>query len=151
MQEDLLARAIAIAAEAHRGQQDKAGEPYILHPLRVMMSVEGAEARMVAVLHDVVEDGPGWTLARLREEGIPEAVVVAVEALSKRPAEEGSDEGYFAFVRRVASNPVARIVKLADLRDNLDQTRIQAPTARDGERMARYEEALRLLDGGGRV
>lgn len=146
---DLLARAVAIAAEAHAGQLDKAGQPYILHPLRVMLRVTGADAQMAAALHDVVEDGPGMTLDRLRAEGFPARVVEAVEALTKRPEEMGSDEGYFAFVRRASAHPVARAVKRADLEDNLDLTRLQAPTSRDVARMERYRRALAMLEESG--
>ena len=74
-----LERAIRIAVEAHAGQIDKANEPYILHPLRVMFDVEGEVARMVAVLHDVVEDNEGWTFERLREEGFSPAIIEALD------------------------------------------------------------------------
>ncbi len=74
-----LERAIQIAVEAHAGQIDKANEPYILHPLRVMFGVEGEVARMAAVLYDVVEDYEGWTFERLREEGFSPAIIKALE------------------------------------------------------------------------
>lgn len=135
-----LERALVIAAEAHAGQQDKAGEPYILHPLRVMQAGTTPETRIVGVLHDVVEDSP-WTLEDLRREGFPDVIIDAVDALTRR---EGED--YFDFVRRAAAHPVGRHVKLADLRDNLDMSRIPSPTRRDQERIARYQKALRLLD-----
>lgn len=134
-----LERAIALAAEAHAGQQDKVGEAYILHPLRVMLAVGSPDERIVGVLHDVVEDTP-WTLEGLRAEGFSAEVVDAVDALSRR---EGED--YFDFVLRAGANPLARPVKLADLRDNLDMTRIAAPSQRDYERCERYRKALALL------
>lgn len=134
-----LERAIALAAEAHAGQQDKVGEAYILHPLRVMLAVGSPGERIVGVLHDVVEDTP-WTLEGLRAEGFSAEVVDAVDALSRR---EGED--YFDFVLRAGANPLARPVKLADLRDNLDMTRIAAPSQRDYERCERYRKALALL------
>lgn len=81
-----LERAIVIASLAHAKQADKAGAPYILHPLRVMLSVRGEEERIAAVLHDVVEDTP-WTLEALREQGFSDAVVSAVDALTRRPSE----------------------------------------------------------------
>jgi (p)ppGpp synthase/HD superfamily hydrolase len=135
-----LERAIAIAAMAHQGQVDKARMPYVLHPLRMMLSVDTPEARMAAVLHDVVEDTP-VTLKRLRAEGFPEAVIEAVEALTKR---EGED--YEAFIRRVAPNPIARQVKLADLRDNSDLSRIAQPTEKDRQRLERYQAAIQYLE-----
>jgi (p)ppGpp synthase/HD superfamily hydrolase len=119
---------------------DKAGAPYILHPLRMMLSVRSPEARMAAVLHDVVED-TSVTLEQLRAEGFPEAVLVAVAALTKR---EGED--YEAFIRRVAADPIAREVKLADLRDNADLSRIADPTEKDWARIEKYRSAIEYLE-----
>jgi (p)ppGpp synthase/HD superfamily hydrolase len=119
---------------------DKAGETYIIHPLRVMLRLRGSEARIVAVLHDVVEDTE-WTLERLREAGFSEVEVTAVDHLTRR---EGED--YFDFVRRAASNPLARAVKRADLLENSDISRLGAITARDRERLAKYAKALAILD-----
>jgi len=84
-----LKRAIEIAAQAHAGQVDKAGAPYIQNPLRVMLSLSAPAQRISAVLHDVVEDAKekGWTLERLREEGFDDEVVGAIEALTKRDGE----------------------------------------------------------------
>ena len=135
-----LERAIEIAARAHAGQVDKAGAPYILHPLRMMLSVESLEARMAAVLHDVVEDCD-VTLEQLRAEGFPASVIEAVEALTKH---EGED--YEAFIRRVAPNVLARQVKLADLRDNSDLSRIANPTEKDRLRIEKYQRAIRSLE-----
>lgn len=134
-----LERAIAIAAMAHEGQVDKAGMPYVLHPLRMMLAVDTAEARMAAVLHAVVED-TAVTLEQLRAEGFPDAVIEAVEALTKRDSED-----YDAFIRRVAPNPIARKVKLADLRDNSDLTRIAQPAEKDRQRIERYQRAIEYL------
>ena len=134
-----LEDAIALAALAHKGQQDKADAPYILHPIRVMLRVRSEEERMAAILHDVVEDSE-HTLGSLRAMGYPEAVVEAVECVTKR---EG--ESYEAFIERAATNPIARRVKIADLEDNLDLTRIKDPAVRDHERMERYRKALARL------
>ncbi len=134
-----LEDAIALAALAHRGQVDKAGAPYILHPLRMLVRVTGEHERMAAVLHDVVEDTP-HTLDDLRRRGCPEAVVEAVDCLTRRDGET-----YDEFLRRLLPNPVARRVKLADLEDNLDLSRIAQPTERDFERMERYRAAVVLL------
>jgi (p)ppGpp synthase/HD superfamily hydrolase len=140
-----LSRAIEIAREAHAGQVDKAGAPYITHPLRLMAAVAaaGEEAQMAAVLHDVVEDGGAdWPLERLRAEGFSEAVLRAVEALTKR---EG--EAYPDFIRRAAEDSLARLVKRADLLDNLDLSRIENPTERDFDRIEKkYRPALAYLD-----
>jgi (p)ppGpp synthase/HD superfamily hydrolase len=137
-----LERAIALAAQAHEGQVDKAGAPYILHPLRMMLSVDTPEARVAAVLHDVVEDTP-VSLEELRVEGFSEAVIGAVEALTKRPEEE---DDYDAFIRRVAPNPLARQVKLADLRDNCDVSRIAQPREKDWRRIEKYKRAIQYLE-----
>jgi (p)ppGpp synthase/HD superfamily hydrolase len=137
-----LERAVAIAAEAHAGQVDKAGSPYLLHPLRMMLSVGAREAQIVAVLHDVCEDCPGWTLDRLRSEGFSEDILAAIDAVTKR---EG--EGYFDFVRRAAADPIARSVKLADLRDNCDLARIASPTEADLRRIEKYRQAIALIGG----
>jgi (p)ppGpp synthase/HD superfamily hydrolase len=141
-----LHRAIEIAAEAHRHQTDKAGAPYILHPLRVMSAMTTEEERIVAVLHDVVEDGPGWTFERLEAEGFSASVMNALRLVTKLPEDEGKDtDTYLRFVRRTKQNPVARRVKTADIRDNLDATRLQELTEKDRLRMNRYLAALREL------
>lgn len=137
-----LERAIQIAVEAHKGQKDKAVEPYILHPLRVMFGVTGEEARIVAVLHDVVEDCDGWTFERLENEGFAPAVIDAVASVTKRPEEESD---YIGFIMRAGENEIGRRVKISDLKDNLDLTRIAAPAQRDYDRIRRYEEALVYL------
>lgn len=135
-----LERAIEIAVEAHAGQVDRNGAPYILHPLRVMAQMESNEERIVAVLHDVVEDNPAWSFARLREEGFGEAVMVALEHVTKR---EG--EAYADFVGRSAQRPLARRVKLADLRDNMDIRRLDELDDRAVERLRRYLAAWHFL------
>lgn len=134
-----LERAVAIAAQAHEGQVDKGGQPYILHPLRVMMAVE-PEDRIAAVLHDVMEDCPHWTVQGLRNEGFGESAIEALVALTR-----GSDEGYNAFIRRAGANPMARRVKLADLSDNMNLSRIAKPTLADCRRVDKYERATATL------
>ncbi len=131
--------AIALAVQAHRGQKDRAGAPYILHPLRMMFRVETDAEKMAAVLHDVVED-TGWTLDDLRAEGFPEEVVAAVDHLTRR-----EEESYEEFVIRAAGHPVARRVKIADLEDNMDVRRMGTVTEKDGDRLTRYHRAWRSL------
>jgi (p)ppGpp synthase/HD superfamily hydrolase len=144
-----LEKAIMIAVDAHKGQRDKAGAPYILHPLRVMQSLETDLERIVGVLHDVVEDGPGWTFQRLEQEGFNYDVIDALRLVTKRPEDEGNDiELYLHFVRRSLSNAVARRVKMADIRDNLDVTRLGEITDRDVARLKKYSLALRTLQIG---
>jgi (p)ppGpp synthase/HD superfamily hydrolase len=132
---DLLERAIQLAVKAHAGQKDRYGAPYILHPLRVMQRVNSVPEKIVAVLHDVVED-TSWSLDELAREGFPKKIVTAIDCLTKR---EGED--YEAFVRRSASNPLARRVKLADLEDNMDLRRMNAVTEKDVPRLAKYLKA----------
>lgn len=136
-----LERAIEIAAAAHGGQVDKGGEPYILHPLRVMFRMQTAEERITAVLHDVVEDSV-WTLDRLREEGFSCAVVDALEALTKRLGEDRLSAAH-----RAAANRLARIVKLADNAENTDPTRLRrALTPQDLMRLEEYRAVRRILE-----
>jgi (p)ppGpp synthase/HD superfamily hydrolase len=136
-----LERAIAIAAEGHAGQVDKAGAPYVLHPLRMMLRMTSNDDRIVAVLHDVCEDCPGWTLDRLRAEGFPEHIVEALWSVTKRDGED-----YESFVRRAAANRIGRRVKLADLHDNCDLSRIAAPSDRDLQRIDKYRRAIDLIE-----
>ena len=139
-----LEDAVILAAESHRGQRDKGGQPYILHPLRVMHRLgpdASPEARMAALLHDVVEDGD-VSLAELARRGFPAAVVAAVDSLTKRPEEEGD---YFAAIARAGADPIARQVKIADLTDNLDLTRMTADSPGDVARVEKYRKALKML------
>jgi len=134
-----LERAIEIAARAHAGQVDKAGDPYVLHPLRLMLAVRDPFERMAAVLHDVVED-TDITLNDLKVENFPAEVLAAVECLTKQPGESRLDAA-----SRAAKNPIACAVKLADVADNMDLGRIANPTERDFSRIREYEQVRALL------
>lgn len=138
-----IERAIALAALAHVGQVDKAGAPYILHPLRVMLRLEGMEERIVAVLHDVVEDSD-WTLERLRNEGFSEIILQAIDAVSRRP-----DEDYNEFIVRASKNSIGSRVKLADLEDNSDLSRLTEVTDRDLARLRKYQRGIAILQATG--
>lgn len=135
-----IERAIAIAAEAHEGQIDKAGAPYVFHPLRLMMRMATIEERIVAVLHDVVEDS-AITFEDLEKEGFSTAVLEALESVTRRPS-----ENYDKFVLRAAANPIGRRVKLIDLEDNCDLSRISAPTERDFSRIEKYRRAIATIN-----
>ena len=137
----LLERAILLAVQAHRGQVDRSGAPYILHPLRVMFRVETENERIAAVLHDVVED-TDWTLDGLRAEGFPEEIVQAVDCLTRREGESYDDR-----VARAAAHPIARRVKLADLEDNMDARRLTRWCEEDAARFERYHRAWRFITG----
>jgi (p)ppGpp synthase/HD superfamily hydrolase len=142
---EALERAIEIAVRAHSGQRYPAREgergPYVLHLFRVMLAVEGWEARSAAVLHDVIEDTP-VTAAQLREQRIPVRIVDAVVALTHR-----EEDTYEAYIEALAPNDLARQVKLADLADNLATNLAMPPTPENEARIARYEAAIARLGG----
>jgi (p)ppGpp synthase/HD superfamily hydrolase len=136
----MLDKAILIAAQAHLGQKDKYGAPYILHPLRMMLRFKSEAEMIVAALHDVIEDNPDWTFERLRAEGFSAEIIEAVDHLTRR-----EEESYEEFVDRAQQNPLARQVKLADLEDNMDLKRIKNLTEKDKERLATYHKAWSKL------
>jgi (p)ppGpp synthase/HD superfamily hydrolase len=136
---ELLEKAIEIAVTAHRGQKDRHGAPYILHPLRVMARVDTVPEKIVAILHDVVED-TNWTFESLRQEGFPEKLLAALRCVTKQ-----QDEAYEAFVERSASDPIARRVKLADLEDNMDVRRLPELKEAELKRLAKYRAAWERL------
>ena len=135
-----LEKAIQIAVEAHAGTKDKGGKAYILHPISVMMRVETEEEKIVAILHDVVED-TDWTFDALRKEGFSETVIEALETVTKYSEEEDYDD----FIQRSLKNDIGRKVKIADLRENLDVTRIGELYPKDIERINKYKRALQTL------
>jgi hypothetical protein len=134
-----LEDAILLAVEAHRGQTEKTGTPYILHPLRVMFRLESEADRIVGVLHDLIED-TRYTLQDLRSMGYPEPLLQALDCLTRREMET-----YEEFITRIRINPLARRVKLADLEDNMDVRRLPALTDKDAERLKKYLNAWTLL------
>ena len=134
-----IERAIEIASSSHAGQIDKAGQPYIFHPLRVMLRVNSEHEQMAAVLHDVVED-TSITIDDLAREGFPIEVLRAIAALTKLPGETRLEAA-----ARAAADPVARKVKLADNAENMDLSRIPNPTDKDYARCREYEEVRELL------
>lgn len=137
-----LERAIEIAARTHAGQVDKGGAPYILHPLRVMLRVAPGAQQIVAVLHDVVEDSD-ISFEDLEQEGFSAEVINGLRAVTKV---EG--ESYEDFVARAALDPVGKKVKLADLMENSDLSRIAEPSQKDLERVEKYGRAIRYLMAG---
>ena len=136
-----LHAALAIAREAHAGAVDKAGRPYIEHIERVVARLGGEEERIVAALHDVVEDtdlGP----EELRAAGLPERMLEAVLALTRRDGESYED-----FVARAATDPLARAVKRADVLDNSDEKRLRELPRDQRDRLrSKYSGALAALD-----
>lgn len=139
----MIEEALRIATEAHAGQLDKAGQPYILHPLRVMAACDGdLNAQMAAILHDVAEDCPDWPIARIRAYGFPAEVIAALELLT-----HAKDEPYQAYIERIKPNALATKVKLADLADNMNLTRVKNPTQKDYDRLEKYKAARAFLLG----
>ena len=136
----ILDRAKAIATSAHEGQVDKAGKPYIEHPMRVMNMGKTVEEKIAGVLHDVVEDSD-WTFEMLEKEGIPKDVMDALRCVTKL----SEDEDYDHFIERVKTNPLAVKVKLNDLKDNMDITRLGEVTEKDLARLNKYIRAYRQL------
>ncbi len=135
-----LEQAIHIACEAHAGQTDKAGAPYVLHPLRVMFSVDTDEERIVAVLHDTVEDSEDVDLHSLKDAGFSETILTAIDCLTKRDG-----EAYDVFIDRLINNPIARSVKLADIEDNMNIRRMDELAETDLARLGRYHRAWKKL------
>ena len=137
----MLGKAIALASEVHKEQTDKAGKPYILHPIRMMMRLrtEDEELMAIAILHDVVEDST-ITLEDLAKMGFSSRILLGVEGLTRR-----GDEDYEAFIKRAALNPDSKRVKLEDLRDNSDITRLKGLRKKDFDRMEKYHKAYVYL------
>jgi len=134
-----LVQALEIAVRAHGDTLDKSGQPYILHPLRVMLAQDTDEGRIAGVLHDVVEDTE-VTLDDLRDVGIPGSVLEAIALLT-----HDDDTPYEQYVERLKPNPLARSVKLADLRDNMDVLRLPDFTQKDLQRLGKYRRAYEFL------
>lgn len=134
-----LQRAIEIAVHAHRDQTTKDGQPYVLHPITLMMRVDSEVEKIAAVLHDVVEDTQ-TTLDDLKSEGFSDEVIAVIDLLT-HPEELSYDD----YIDRLAANPIARKVKLADLGHNMEITRIPDPGPKDFERLEKYHRIWKKL------
>lgn len=125
---------------AHGGKKDKEGEPYILHPIRVASQMESKEAKIVALLHDVLEDS-SITSGNLKDIGFSDEIIHAVLAITRKKS-----QSYSAYLKQVASNPLARIVKIADIRDNMSPKRLNKLDRVTQNRLSnKYEKAIRYL------
>ena len=131
--------ALELAKAAHKGQKDKAGNDYILHPIYVAGQMETDAEKSVAYLHDVVED-TDVTFKHLRGMGFSDEIVEAVEAITKRKGEL-----YDEYIKRVSCNPLARKVKLADMKHNSDISRFKHPTEEDYARCKKYQNKINPL------
>jgi len=135
----MLEKAIQIAIEAHQGQTDRAGASYILHLIRVMNAGQTKNEKICGILHDLVEDTP-WTFEALRKEGFSEEVISALVCVTKQP-----NEPYTQFIERIKKNSLAVKVKLNDLKDNMDITRLTFITEEDTQRLNKYLKAYHSL------
>lgn len=137
---NLIEKSLHIALNAHAGQTDRGGTPYILHPLRLMNQMETENEKATALLHDVVEDSD-YTFEDLREENIPGEMITAIQCLTKN-----EDESYDQFIGRCVGNELARKVKMADIRDNLNVLRLDELDEEDLKRVVKYHRAGKRLD-----
>ena len=136
-----LQRAIEIALEAHKGALDKGGNPYILHPLRLMLQMDSEEEMIVAILHDVVEDSEKWSFDKLHKEGFSKKIINSLRSVTK----ENENEDYEKFIDRSVKDKIGRKVKIADISDNLDVSRLKEVTDKDILRINKYKKALEKL------
>lgn len=135
----MLSKAIILATNAHEGQVDRQGEPYILHPLRVMLNSKNQKERICAVLHDIVED-TDITFDDLRSEGFSEEIIEIVDCLTKRDGED-----YFDYIERVLTNKTACQIKISDLNDNMDSSRNLNSSQKDTQRIKKYKKAKEII------
>lgn len=133
-------KAMKIAYAAHAGQADKTGVPYIYHPIHLAESMTEEKAVITALLHDVVED-TDITIDDLAREGFHADILTALTLLTHNPAEE-----YMDYISRLSTCPLARKVKLADLRHNSDVTRLDAIDEKTARRLEKYRRAIQLLE-----
>ena len=136
-----LQRAIEIALEAHKGALDKGGNPYILHPLRLMLQMDSEEEMIVAILHDVVEDSEKWSFDKLHKEGFSKKIINSLRSVTKA----NENEDYEKFIDRSVKDKIGRKVKIADISDNLDISRLKEVTDKDILRINKYKKALEKL------
>lgn len=135
----MLEKAIAIAVEAHRGQIDKAGKPYILHPMRVMLAGTNEDEMICGILHDVIEDTP-VSIEMLAAEGFSDTILDALQFLT-----HDRTVPYSEYIQAMTQNPLAVQVKLYDLHDNLNRDRLGILTLEDERRMEKYKKSQEYL------
>lgn len=136
----MLASAIKLCYEAHKNQVDKGGSPYYLHPIYVALNMESEEQKIVALLHDVIEDTE-ITIDDLRKKGFSEKIIEAVDAITKK------GESYEEYLKKVKDNELAKAVKIEDIKNNMDVSRLKEITEKDIARIEKYKKALAYLLG----
>ena len=133
-------KALKLCFDAHKEQIDKSGMPYFFHPFHLAEQMQDEESTVVALLHDVIED-TDYTLDDLSKMGFDDSVLTAINLMTH---EDGVP--YMDYVEQIKTNPIAKIVKLADLRHNSDMTRLDVVTPRNQERAEKYLAAIKLLE-----
>lgn len=136
----LTKKAMKIAYEAHKNQTDKSGIPYIYHPIHLAEQMKDEQTTCVALLHDVVED-TDIKLCDLRNEGFPESVLEALRLMT-----HDKMVPYMDYVRKIKENPIARAVKLADLKHNSDLSRLDVVDEKANKRVVKYRKAIEILN-----
>jgi len=137
--QDFLGKAIAIAVESHSGQVNIKGEPYILHPLRIMIKADTIEEKIIAALHDVIEKTK-IDFQFLHNAGFSDTIILAVDALSRRPG-----ESYDKYIDRVSENQLAKTIKILDLKDNISSLNILTKEQKTSAQYLKYHTALNRL------
>ena len=135
-----IKKALEIAFDAHKDQVDKAGLPYIYHPFYLATQMETEDSIIVALLHDVVEDSP-YTFEDLENHGFSTTIIATLRLLTHEDSED-----YITYIHRVKENELARIVKLADLKHNSDESRLSHIDDKARERLNRYAESIKILE-----
>ena len=133
-------KALKLCFEAHKDQLDKSGMPYVFHPFHLAEQMETEETTIVALLHDVVEDA-GYTISDLSGMGFSKSVIDAIILMT-----HGEGVDYMDYVRAIKDNPIAKAVKLADLRHNSDISRLDAPDEKALKRREKYQKAIEILE-----
>lgn len=142
---DLIRKALDIAITAHKGVVDKGGVEYVFHPITVALKCNTDDEKIVALLHDVIEDTP-ITFDDLRNEGFPEYIIEALDAITRRKPQEQKGVARWNYIKRCKANQIARVVKILDLEHNSDLTRIPNPTAEFKKRvLEEYSAEIEFL------
>lgn len=137
---DMTKRALKLCFEAHKEQLDKSGMPYVFHPFHLAEQMPDEDCTVVALLHDVMEDTE-YGVEDLRSLGFSDAALTALMLMT-----HDDDIPYLDYVAMLKSNPIARNVKLADLKHNSDLTRLSVVTDKDLQRVEKYKKAIQLLE-----
>lgn len=134
-------KALALCFEAHKNQKDKSGMPYVFHPFHLAEQMTSEETTIVALLHDVIEDTT-YTIEDLKKMGFSESILLAIQLMT-----HDENVPYMDYVAEIKANPIARAVKLADLKHNSDMSRLDNITEYDLIRYEKYKKAIELLEG----